>query len=116
MHTFSDTNQTGRQPFSSALCLACILATAVHCHADIYRFVTVDGVESFTDAPLNKGAKVVIKEHAKTQKQRRSTTYLWMRLLKKLSMHRYCRQDNPFLIPSNRSCRLWEASSPPALV
>ena len=66
MHTFSDINQTGRQTFSSALCLACLLATAVYCHADIYRFVTVDGVESFTDTPLNKGAKVVIKEHAKT--------------------------------------------------
>lgn len=31
-------------------------------HADIYRFVTVDGVETFTDAPLNRDAKVVIKE------------------------------------------------------
>ena len=65
MHAFSET----RQIFSSALCLACILATAVQCHADIYRFVTVDGVESFTDAPLNKGAKVVIKERAKTPKR-----------------------------------------------
>lgn len=70
MHTFSGTGQTGRQTLSSALCLACILATPVYCHADIYRFVTVDGVESFTDAPLNKGAKVVIKEHAKTPKHR----------------------------------------------
>jgi murein DD-endopeptidase MepM/ murein hydrolase activator NlpD len=31
-------------------------------HGDIYRFVTVDGVETFTDAPLDKGAKIVIKE------------------------------------------------------
>lgn len=31
--------------------------------ADIYRFVTVDGVETFTDAPQNKTAKVVIKEY-----------------------------------------------------
>ena len=69
MHTFSETDQTGRHIFSCALCLACILATAVQCHADIYRFVTVDGVESFTDAPLNKGAKVVIKEHVKTPKR-----------------------------------------------
>lgn len=29
---------------------------------DIYRFVTVDGVESFTDAPVNKDARVVIRE------------------------------------------------------
>jgi murein DD-endopeptidase MepM/ murein hydrolase activator NlpD len=50
--------------------MAFILAPTVVCHADIYRFVTVDGVESFTDAPVNKGAKVVIKEHAKTQKHR----------------------------------------------
>jgi len=69
MPTFSGTNPTGRKTFSTALCLACILAAPVYCHADIYRFVTVDGVESFTDAPLNKGAKVVIKEHAKTPKR-----------------------------------------------
>lgn len=30
--------------------------------ADIYRFVTVDGVETFTDAPSNKSATVVIKD------------------------------------------------------
>ncbi len=30
-------------------------------HADIYRFVTIDGVETFTDAPLTKDAEVVIK-------------------------------------------------------
>lgn len=30
--------------------------------ADIYRFITVDGVETFTDAPMNKDAKVVIKD------------------------------------------------------
>jgi murein DD-endopeptidase MepM/ murein hydrolase activator NlpD len=58
------------QPFFSVLCLAWILALPVNnCHADIYRFVTVDGVETFTDAPMNKDAKVVIKEHAKTHKR-----------------------------------------------
>jgi murein DD-endopeptidase MepM/ murein hydrolase activator NlpD len=42
--------------------------------ADIYRFVTVDGVETFTDAPSNKSATVVIKEHtAKTTRQRKSS-------------------------------------------
>ncbi|MEI6206541.1 MAG: M23 family metallopeptidase [Desulfuromonadales bacterium] len=30
--------------------------------ADIYKFVTLDGVETFTDAPVNKDARVVIKE------------------------------------------------------
>jgi murein DD-endopeptidase MepM/ murein hydrolase activator NlpD len=34
-------------------------------HADIYRFVTVDGVETFTDAPVDKQARVVIREPAK---------------------------------------------------
>jgi murein DD-endopeptidase MepM/ murein hydrolase activator NlpD len=42
--------------------------------ADIYRFVTVDGVETFTDAPSNKGATVVIKEHAtKATKQHKTS-------------------------------------------
>jgi len=45
-----------------------LLATESVCNADIYRFVTVDGVESFTDAPVNKGAKVVIKEVRKNTK------------------------------------------------
>ncbi|MGB9080378.1 MAG: M23 family metallopeptidase [Desulfuromonadaceae bacterium] len=41
--------------------------------ADIYRFVTIDGVETFTDAPSNKSATVVIKDHpATTTKQRKS--------------------------------------------
>lgn len=39
-----------------------ISANTVVARADIYRFVTVDGVESFTDAPVNKSARVVIKE------------------------------------------------------
>ena len=30
--------------------------------ADIYRFVTIDGVETFTDAPSNKKATIVIKD------------------------------------------------------
>lgn len=42
--------------------------------ADIYRFVTIDGVETFTDAPSNKSATVVIKEHTTpTTKQRKSS-------------------------------------------
>jgi murein DD-endopeptidase MepM/ murein hydrolase activator NlpD len=30
--------------------------------ADIYKFVTIDGVETFTDAPVNRDAKVIIKD------------------------------------------------------
>ncbi len=41
--------------------------------ADIYRFVTIDGVETFTDAPSNKSASVVIKDRPATAtKQRKS--------------------------------------------
>lgn len=45
-----------------------ILLTVILCaassvaEADIYRFVTIDGVETFTDAPSNKNATVVIKD------------------------------------------------------
>jgi murein DD-endopeptidase MepM/ murein hydrolase activator NlpD len=42
--------------------------------ADIYRFVTIDGVETFTDAPSNKSATVVIKDRsAASAKQKKST-------------------------------------------
>lgn len=30
--------------------------------ADIYRFTTIDGVENFTDSPMDKNARVVIRE------------------------------------------------------
>jgi murein DD-endopeptidase MepM/ murein hydrolase activator NlpD len=41
--------------------------------ADIYRFVTIDGVETFTDAPSNKSATVVIKDRPTPgTKQRKS--------------------------------------------
>ena len=43
-------------PLSLVFCLANSSAGA-----DIYRFVTIDGVETFTDAPTSKGATVVIK-------------------------------------------------------
>jgi murein DD-endopeptidase MepM/ murein hydrolase activator NlpD len=73
MHTLALHNQTGNQPFFRVLCLVIILTIPFVCHADIYRFVTVDGVESFTDAPLNKDAKVVIKETVKTLKRQKQT-------------------------------------------
>jgi murein DD-endopeptidase MepM/ murein hydrolase activator NlpD len=50
-----------------------LLTSHAVCHADIYRFVTVDGVESFTDAPVDKGAKVIIKEVRKTSKSHSPT-------------------------------------------
>ncbi|MBI5484596.1 MAG: M23 family metallopeptidase [Deltaproteobacteria bacterium] len=47
---------------------------ASHAVADIYRFVTVDGVETFTDAPVNRDAKVVMKDRAApaAKKQKKS--------------------------------------------
>jgi len=48
-----------------------LISAPVSVSADIYRFVTVDGVESFTDAPLNKDAKVVIKESSKSSSKRK---------------------------------------------
>lgn len=59
----------------------CILSLAVFfclfssfARADIYRFVTVDGVETFTDTPSNKSATVVIKDRpAASAKQRKSS-------------------------------------------
>jgi murein DD-endopeptidase MepM/ murein hydrolase activator NlpD len=47
----------------SLLCAGMIIfSTAGFAQSDIYRFVTVDGVETFTDAPVNKDAKIVIKD------------------------------------------------------
>jgi len=57
----------------SLFSFAFLLTSHAVCQADIYRFITVDGVESFTDAPINKDAKVVIKDRSpalsKRQKQ-----------------------------------------------
>lgn len=48
--------------------------TSTFAAADIYRFVTIDGVETFTDAPSNKSATVVIKDSTvPTSKQRKSS-------------------------------------------
>lgn len=37
---------------------------AAEAHADIYKYVTEDGVECFTDSPSHKGAVLVLKEYA----------------------------------------------------
>lgn len=38
--------------------------------ADIYRFITIDGVESFTDSPLQKDAQMVLKETVKRSRKK----------------------------------------------
>lgn len=38
---------------------------------DIYRFTTVDGVETFTDAPSNRNAKVIIKDTPTLSKKKK---------------------------------------------
>ena len=51
------------------VCLLAMCATPFPVQADIYRFVTIDGVETFTDAPLEKEAQIVIKGMAKTARK-----------------------------------------------
>ncbi len=59
--------------YSLSLALLFCLVSSI-AKADIYRFVTIDGVETFTDAPSNKNATVVIKDHTvPVAKQRKST-------------------------------------------
>lgn len=41
--------------------LLMLAVTVSSASADIYRFVTIDGIETFTDAPMTKDAQVVIK-------------------------------------------------------
>ena len=55
------------------LMCAAISGLPVHCRADIYRFVTVNGVETFTDAPQDKTAKVVIKEYRTSPSKNKKT-------------------------------------------
>ncbi|HIJ86481.1 MAG TPA: M23 family metallopeptidase [Desulfuromonadales bacterium] len=54
---------------SLVLCLVNSLA-----HADIYRFVTIDGVETFTDAPSDKRATVIIKDQPSSASKKRTIT------------------------------------------
>jgi murein DD-endopeptidase MepM/ murein hydrolase activator NlpD len=48
--------------FTALAMLSCFFIS--YAKADIYRFVTIDGVETFTDAPVNKDARIVIKERS----------------------------------------------------
>jgi murein DD-endopeptidase MepM/ murein hydrolase activator NlpD len=43
--------------------------------ADIYRFVTIDGVETFTDTPRDKGASVVIKDRSTVVTTQKKSAY-----------------------------------------
>ncbi|MDK9719210.1 MAG: M23 family metallopeptidase [Trichlorobacter sp.] len=61
--------------------LTCLLLCAVTdvlplkiAQADIYRFVTIDGVESFTDSPLQKDAQVVMRETVKGTRKKAART------------------------------------------
>lgn len=56
-------------PLTLALCLA-----SSDSEADIYRFVTIDGVETFTDAPSDKSATVVIKDHKASKAKHRNNS------------------------------------------
>lgn len=58
----------------SAIVFLLLCCTASTGQADIYRFVTIDGVETFTDAPINKEAKVVIKDKSASQPKRPKLT------------------------------------------
>ncbi len=44
------------------LCIVFSLIFAASAHADIYRYVDENGVECFTDSPVNKNAVLVMKE------------------------------------------------------
>lgn len=57
------------------LLVICMLLPARQSLADIYRFVTVDGVESFTDSPLQKGAQVVVKDSSKSTRKKTARSF-----------------------------------------
>lgn len=52
------------------LLITCCLPPQQEAQADIYRFVTIDGIESFTDSPLQKDAHLVIRETAKNTRRK----------------------------------------------
>lgn len=52
-----------------SLAASIILLTAPPSSADIYRFVTIDGVETFTDAPVTKEARLIVKETPKDSRK-----------------------------------------------
>lgn len=67
-------NRPVRLLFAGLLATPLALFGTIESRADIYRFVTVDGVETFTDAPLSKDAKVVIKDRSSTPSKGKTKT------------------------------------------
>lgn len=49
-------------------------AAAGSARGDIYRFVSIDGVETFTDSPDNRQAKLIARDSVKKQPKRTSAT------------------------------------------
>ena len=64
-------SQVSHVPTYHVNCAYTLLLTVALClfssfaGADIYRFVTIDGIETFTDAPNDKSATVIIKDRSK---------------------------------------------------
>ena len=65
MHNKDQKHQILRRILLSNFLFLVFIAFADHAQCDIYRFVTIDGVETFTDAPSNKEARVFIKDSGK---------------------------------------------------
>ncbi|QEM68354.1 M23 family metallopeptidase [Geobacter sp. FeAm09] len=74
MHNLRTFPLPGIQPLVMLWVCASIPALPGPGHADIYRFVTIDGVETFTDAPQNKTAKIVIREHGASASRKKKAT------------------------------------------
>lgn len=63
------TRFTTYRAITFSVLLTAMLLVPLPVSADIYRFVTIDGVETFTDAPLKKDAQVVIRDTVKTARK-----------------------------------------------
>ena len=62
-------------PLNIALAvLLSVISVSLSAYADIYRFVTIDGVETFTDAPLQKNAEIIIKDSRSTKNKNHRNT------------------------------------------
>lgn len=70
MHNSSTISLTYKITYVALGTALVFVTIAASAHGDIYRFVTIDGVESFTDAPVNKKARLILKESAKKQTRR----------------------------------------------
>lgn len=65
--------RNSRRLLSTASLAAVFCLTGSFSEADIYRFVTIDGVETFTDAPSDKSAVAVIKDRRPPTTRQRTT-------------------------------------------